>query len=282
MAVALAGSCTPAPVVLDGLVPDAPPGATVANEWGADLVLSPTDVPYGPEDHQRLDVLPADGSTRRGTIVFVHGGGFTIGDRTDLLIGAHGAIVHQRARGWDVVTVGYLVRAGSYPQPYHDVALAVSWVREHGATIGLDTSTVVLAGHSAGGSLAAMVATTPGAPTPYGTVPRVDAWVSVSALHDWEHGGRYVSDPWGMPAGDRIPRSTLTTLDPTDPPGYLVHADDDPIVRASHSTNLWERARRIGASVQYDLVDSGPLRCRLHEPLCGADATALAQFLDAA
>lgn len=272
-------SCTPPVSHGAALVPDPPRGGSVANHWGRFLVPSRTGVSYGPESHQLLDVLPATGPVRRGTLVFVHGGGFTIGERSDLLRGDHGAVVHQRTRGWDIVSVGYQVGAGSYPQPYHDVALAVRWVRDHGAGIGLDTSKVVLAGHSAGGSLVAMVATTPGAATPYGAVPRVDGWVSVSAVHDWANGGSYISNPWGMPAAHRALRSPVNTLDPTDPPGYLVHGDLDPIVRPLQSERMHARAATVGARLQFDLVDTGDAACRMHEPLCGANIASLDAFL---
>lgn len=276
----LLASCAPtAPNV--GSVPEPEPGRAIyiANHWGSQLEFAQTDVPYGDAEHQRLDVLPTTSTTRRGTIVFVHGGGFLGGDRSELLGGNHGAVVYQSTRGWDIVSVGYLVQENSYPTPYHDVALAVSWLQQHGESIGLDTAKVMLVGHSAGGSLAAMVATTPGATTPHGPVPRVDGWVSVSALHDWENGGRYISDPWGLPAGHRVRMSPITTLDRTDPPGYLIHADEDPIVRPGHSANLYQRARQVRAAVQFDLVDAGPMECRSHTPLCGANLASLNAFL---
>lgn len=284
LALALTGavlaSCAAQPSPSIGSTPNPARGDTVANHWGRNLEYSFTDVAYGPKPFHRLDVLPYDTRypTRRGTIVFVHGGAFTTGDRSQLLSGDLGALIHQRARGWDLVTIDYQVGANTYPAAYSDVALAVSWVRRHGASLGLDTGKIVLAGHSAGGSLAAMVATTPGASATYGPVPRVDAWVSISGLHDWQS-GRYISDPWGMPVADRVARSTITTLDRTDPPGYLVHADLDPIVRVMQSELLFARAQAVGADVQFDRVDSGPAGCRYHDPLCGANVRWLDMFL---
>jgi acetyl esterase/lipase len=279
VAVLLVSACA-APPPTPGMVPDPAPGAKfVENGWGTHLATSPNDVAYGPEEHQHLDVLPATGPRRRGTIVFVHGGGFVAGHRSHLLDGQHGAIVHQRSRGWDIATVGYLVGPSTFPQGYHDVALAVAWVREHGESVGLDTTRIVLAGHSAGGSLTAMVATTPGDPTPYGPVPRVDAWVSVAGLHDWGPAGVYIGDPWGIPSGARSQVSPVNTLDRSDPPGYLIHADRDPIVRPVHSQLLHERAVATGADVRFDLVDTGPGACRLHTPLCGANLSSFNAFL---
>ena len=282
-AVAVAGllisACAPTPA--QGSVADPNPfrSSLIANHYGSHQSFTQTDVAYGLGPQHRLDVLESTSPTTRGTIVFVHGGAFTWGDKSQLLGGEHGAIVYQHTRGWDLVSVGYTLGEGTYPAGYHDVALAVAWVKEHGGTLGLDTSKVVLAGHSAGATLAAMVATTPGATTPYGTVPRVDGWLAVSGLHDFANGGAYLTDPWGMPAAHRLITSPVVTLDATDPPGYLIHGDADAMVRPMHSARLHSAALSAGADVRYDLVDTGAAACRLHEPLCGANLAALNAFL---
>lgn len=275
----LISACAPSPA--PGRVADPNPlrSSLIANHYGKHLSFTETDVAYGLGPQHRLDVLQSTSPTTRGTIVFVHGGAFVWGDKSQLLGGEHGALVYQHTRGWDLVSVGYTLGEGTYPAGYHDVALAVAWVKEHGASIGLDTSKVVLAGHSAGATLTAMVATTPGATTPYGAVPRVDGWVAVSGLHDFAKGGAYITDPWGLPAGQRASSSPVTQLDATDPPGYLIHGDKDPMVRPMQSDLLHVKAMAVGADVRYDLVDTGVPACRRHEPLCGANLAALNSFL---
>jgi acetyl esterase/lipase len=278
VAALLVAACAPAPT---GGVPNPNPlrSTLIANHYGSHLEMTRTDVAYGLGPQHRLDVLESSSPSTRGTIVFVHGGAFLWGDKSQLLGGEHGAIVHQHTRGWDLVSVGYTRGQNTYPAGYHDVALAVSWVKAHGASIGLDTSKVVLAGHSAGATLATMVATTPGATTPYGTVPRVDSWLAVSGLHDFVNGGAYITDPWGLPASHRPLISPLAQLDRGDPRGYLIHGDGDPMVRPMQSDHLHQKAALVGADVRYDLVDTGPASCRRHEPLCGANIEALNSFL---
>ena len=275
----LAAACVPSPPV--GGVEDPNPlrSTLIANHWGRHLEPTLTDVAYGLGPQHRLDVLRTTSATSRGTIVFVHGGGFVMGDKSQLLAGQNGAIVYQHTRGWDIVSVGYTIGEGTYPAGYHDVALAVSWVKEQGAELGLDTSTVVLAGHSAGAALTSMVATTAGATTPYGEVPRVDRWVAVAGFHDFVDGTAYLTEPWGLPVADRPTTSPLGQLDASDPRGYLIHGDADPIVRPLQSDRMRQRATVVGADVRYDLVDSGPMSCRMHDPLCGANLSALNSFL---
>ena len=275
----LISACAPNPT--PGSVEDPNPlrSSLIANHYGSHLSFTQTDVAYGLGEQHRLDVLESPSPTTRGTIVFVHGGAFVWGDKSQLLGGEHGALVYQQTRGWDLVSVGYTLGEDTYPAGYHDVALAVAWVKEHGASIGLDTSKVVLAGHSAGATLATMVATTPGTVTPYGTVPRVDGWVAVSGLHDFANGGAYLTDPWGMPSTHRAIMSPVVQLDATDPPGHLIHGDLDPMVRPMQSDRLHMRALAVGAELRYDLVDTGVPACRQHEPLCGANLAALNAFL---
>ena len=74
-----------------------------------------------------------------------------------------------------------------------DVSLAIDWVRAQGATHGVDTRRVLVIGHSAGGSLAAMVGTSPGLRTEFGTIPRVDRWVAISAMSIFDGSGGQIT-----------------------------------------------------------------------------------------
>jgi acetyl esterase/lipase len=67
------------------------------------------------------------------------------------------------AAGWTVFAISYRF-APRFPLPaaVEDCKAAVAWVREHGHEYGVRGEQVVIAGGSAGGHLAAMVALTPG------------------------------------------------------------------------------------------------------------------------
>jgi acetyl esterase/lipase len=241
-------------------------------------------VAYGPDPAHLLDIYRTSAAERRGTLVFVHGGGWTQGSRSELTGGSFDLVLSQLARGYDLVSVDYrLAPAHLFPAALADVALALSWVSTEGAARGLDTSRLVVVGHSAGGSLAAMIGTSPGLVTEFGTIPRVDRWVGIAAMSSYAAGG-VVSDfpgDWGLRGvAERIMASPLTTLDPTDPPGYLIHGDRDGFVADGHSVVMAAHARTIGAQVQLDHLTSGPLECRTHLAFCAADQAALEQFLD--
>jgi acetyl esterase/lipase len=98
-------------------------------------------------------------------VVWVHGGGWEQGDRRfppadwplDLLFG------DLLAAGLAVATVDYRLSAEAHhPAPLHDVKAAVRFVRSRAAVLGIDPDRIGVAGESAGGHLAAMVALTAG------------------------------------------------------------------------------------------------------------------------
>ncbi len=260
-----------------------PPRALVAADHRSGTVADEADVPYGPYAEQVLDVYRTTSTTRRGTIVFVHGGGWTSGDKGTLTAGTFGPVLAQLDRGFDLVSVDYrLAPAHPFPAALDDVALAIDWVTAEGTGHGLDTRRVLVMGHSAGGSLAAMIGTSPGQRTEFGTVPRVDRWVAISAMSTYDGGGILDDFPgnWGLttPAA-RLMAAPINTVDRTDPPGYLVHGDLDGFVADWHSAFFAARASAIGADVRFDHITSGPTECRGHFGPCGADLNPLQAFL---
>ncbi len=113
-----------------------------------------------------LDVhVPAGAAGPVPCVVWVHGGGWEAGDRRwppaewplDLLFGS------LVAAGLAVATVDYrLSGEARHPAQVHDVKAAVRFVRDRAAVLGIDPDRIGIAGESAGGHLAAMVALTPG------------------------------------------------------------------------------------------------------------------------
>ena len=125
-----------------------------------------------------LDVHVPTGPAAAGPVpcvVWVHGGGWEYGDRRfppddwplDLLFGA------LLAAGLAVATVDYRLSAEAHhPAQVHDVKAAVRFVRSRAAVLGIDPDRLGVAGESAGGHLAAMIALTPGVADLEGDVGR--------------------------------------------------------------------------------------------------------------
>ncbi|GAA1562743.1 alpha/beta hydrolase [Actinomadura kijaniata] len=92
----------------------------------------------------------------QGALVWMHGGGFVMGDLdTEHLWAARLA----DGSGAVVVSVGYR-RAPEHPFPaaLDDAYAVLAWTVEHAAELGVDPERIAVGGHSAGGNLAAAMA----------------------------------------------------------------------------------------------------------------------------
>jgi acetyl esterase/lipase len=131
-----------------------PPVITTAPPCAAAPTAVQHDVDYGPS---LLDVYPVPGGCADGVVVFVHGGGYCCGDKTND-IGS--TIPWFHAQHWAVVSINYRLNI-RYPAFDDDVATAIRWVHAHAASFGADGRHIALLGHSTGAEMVAEVGTTP-------------------------------------------------------------------------------------------------------------------------
>jgi triacylglycerol lipase len=111
------------------------------------------DIKYGPDERNRLDVFAHDdGHTGAPVLMFVHGGGFVMGDKT-----TEGSPFYDNIGGFAVdsgyvgVTMTYRLAPGSrWPAGGEDVAAAVDWIRANIAQYGGDPERIFVMGQSAG------------------------------------------------------------------------------------------------------------------------------------
>ena len=112
-----------------------------------------TSVAYGAHSTETLDIFPAN---RPGApvLVFIHGGYWRFLDKFDH---SFVALPFQRA-GCTVVVPNYaLCPAVTVPDITLQMVRALAWVSRHISGYGGDPSRITVAGHSAGGHLAAML-----------------------------------------------------------------------------------------------------------------------------
>ena len=161
----------------------------ILTRWAADSARARADAPceldlaYGEAPGERLDVFPAP-SGDAPVLVFVHGGYWRSLDKAD-----HSFVAPAFTRdGACVVVPNYtLCPAVTIPQITLQVARAVAWTWHHIGRWGGDRKRIVVAGHSAGGQLAAMMLSCLW-PQLDAALPRdtVCGALAISALHDLE------------------------------------------------------------------------------------------------
>ena len=135
--------CTPSGVELT-------PDVRYRQHTGSDPDLTSLDV--------HRPVL-AEGCPPTPVLVWVHGGGWQVGDRRRQVADKVDLLTSD---GWTVVSTNYrLSPEVRYPTHNDDVAAAVGWVLDHSGELGLDPQRLTVMGHSAGAGIVAAVATDP-------------------------------------------------------------------------------------------------------------------------
>lgn len=120
---------------------------------------------YGPHERNRIDIFrPADDAPAP-CVLFVHGGGFVMGDK-----GAPDAPFHNNVGAWATVqgyvgaTMTYrLAPEASWPDGRDDVIAAICWLFDHSKEFGIDPGRLFIMGTSAGATHVADVVANPGA-----------------------------------------------------------------------------------------------------------------------
>ncbi|MBX3575960.1 MAG: alpha/beta hydrolase [Rhizobiaceae bacterium] len=118
------------------------------------------DVQYSDDGSAfRLDVFyPASADAERArlpTVVWIHGGAFIAGDRSDLT----NYLRILAGQGYTTVAVGYPLAPGeTYPMPVMAANIALGYLELSAAEFHIDTTRLVLVGDSAGAQIAAQLA----------------------------------------------------------------------------------------------------------------------------
>jgi arylformamidase len=214
---------------------------------------------YGNGPLQKLDFYKPEGRVNNAPlIVFVHGGGWSKGDKRNATGAAK--IKHFRAAGYAFASINYpLVPQATVEQQAGDVANAIAYLRGKASTLGIDPNRIVLMGHSAGAHLAALVGTDPfylqkaglRLSDVRGVVPIDGACYDVPA--QMTDGARIMHDTYEAAFGTDVARQkalspTLHAMGPNAPSFLLLHADRDDGKRQTEA--LAGALRKAGTQVQ--------------------------------
>lgn len=115
------------------------------------------DLKYGPHANNVLDLyLPKDAEKPMPLVVFIHGGGFIDGDKSQVSPVILNQCLH---RGMAVASINYrFITTDPFPAPLHDSARAVQYLRHHAPEYGIDAKRIALYGGSAGGGTSLWIA----------------------------------------------------------------------------------------------------------------------------
>ncbi|MEV5977922.1 alpha/beta hydrolase [Streptomyces sp. NPDC052114] len=214
----------------------------------------------------RLDLWAPSGrsAARRPAVVWVHGGGWNKGHRSQTPEWNR----WFNARGWSVFDIDYrLAPRATQLDQIGDVKCAVGWVRRHARAYGVDPDRLLLAGSSAGGNLALAAAYTDGDGRVPASCPVRDSSVSgVISLYGPTDMRRLIAgtalrrDPiiprlMGGSAATAPARyrlgSPVRLVRGDVPPTLLLHGSADRAVPVAQARELARRLKAAGAPATY-------------------------------
>jgi acetyl esterase/lipase len=209
----------------------------------------------GGHKRQKLDLFVPEGDTLP-LIIWVHGGGFRIGNKTD-----HVPLDYIE-HGFAVASINYrLSQHAIFPAQIEDVKAAVRWLRANAENYRLDPNRFGAWGASAGGHLVAMLGLT-GIKNPFDVGEHLEISSQVQAVVDYFGPTDFLQmDTQRLPVGmvhdspdspeselvggaiqenqDRVVKANPITYVTSDaPPFLIVHGDNDLLVPYQQSVIL--------------------------------------------
>jgi acetyl esterase/lipase len=197
------------------------------------------DIVFDTEHRLALDVYRPLAATHAPVVVFFYGGDWTHGKRQWYrFVGAALA-----AQGVIAIVPDYRKYPGVRMDGFmRDAALAVAWAHDHGAHLGGDPRDIFVMGHSAGGQIAALLATDKSWLQADGLQPRnLAGFIGLAGVYDFVPIDRHEIDMLGT-FGSTVEQQDLADpvrfVDGDEPPMLLLHGAADKEVAPLNSTSL--------------------------------------------
>ncbi|PWG62044.1 alpha/beta hydrolase [Spiribacter halobius] len=209
---------------------------------------------YGAHERQRLDLYVPEGAADAPVVVFFYGGRWQEGERADYRFAAQALA----SRGYVVAVPDYrLYPEVRFPAFVEDAAAAVAWIHARAADYGGDPGRLVLAGHSAGAHIAALLALDPQYLESAGPGRGVvRAFIGLAGPYDFlPLRAEDLKIIFG-PSAERPRSQPINHVDPQAPPMLLLHGRDDRLVEPGNSRRLAQAVTEAGGSARLRLFDN--------------------------
>jgi acetyl esterase/lipase len=200
-------------------------------------------------------------------VLWIHGGGWEIGNK-----GGNSGAKFLAAGGFVTASLSYrLSGEAPFPAAIEDCKCAIRFLRANASKYGIDSGRIGVAGSSAGGHLAELVATADASAGLEGD----GGWANVSGRVQAAVSYFGVSDltapfpPETQPVITKFLRGTQTQLpalyhraspieyvSEDDPPLMLVHGTQDHDVPIDQSVRMADRYRRLGLPVEFIAMEN--------------------------
>jgi acetyl esterase/lipase len=223
----------------------------------------------------KLDLHPPSEKSRSPLIVWVHGGAWRSGSKSNMPLSM------LVAEGYAIASVDYrLSTQAKFPAQIHDIKAAIRFLRGHSREWGMPSKKIVIAGDSAGAHLATLVGVSNGNKELEGEIGNYRSQSSgVQGIISFYGAANLTtilsqSTPHGLKV--RVPAlelllggqptnvvelarlaSPVFHVDRAAPPLLLFHGDQDPQMPINQSHELHGAYRRVKVPVEFEVIHGG-------------------------
>src|SRR5665213_267665 len=173
----------------------------------------------------RLDLYLPKGKRDVPVMMFVHGGGFTVGIKDQY------AFVGQVFASYGIATAVISYRLSpktSYPGHVQDVARAFAWLRAHVGEYGGKADKILISGHSAGATLIAMIGADPAYLHDVGeSIDHIAGVIPISGSFTQSARSGMFDSPYAIDPEIVKNASAINHVAGTHPPFLILYGDKD-------------------------------------------------------
>ncbi len=221
------------------------------------------DVSYGSSNQQKFDLyLPSNRTINTKTLILVHGGGWTAGDKADMNYVTN--IIKQYLPGYAIANINYrLATSGNpaFPMQIDDLAAVVAKLKSTDEYVISDNFGFI--GVSAGAHLSMlygyaydansnvkMVASIVG-PTDFTDVNYLNN-PTLAPMFEMATGVSYAYNP-----GYYQQLSPLSRATSSSPPTILFYGNQDPLIPTTQGVNMHNRLNQLSVYNEFNLYNGG-------------------------
>jgi acetyl esterase/lipase len=229
---------------------------------------------------EKADLYQPVGTGPFPAILYIHGGSWRSGNKKDF----HRLAMDLAGQGFVGFSIDYDLKSHSYPEAWLQAREAVRFLIAHAAEYHIDPTRIVVAGTSAGGELAALLAvdqTGPAGVADQAPVP-VAAAMILNGVYDLCFPAyvikRYLPQTGNSACRDASP---LAHIHSGAPPFFIGHGTADHVVPYAAATQFTDALRRSNIFVATYEAEGGPHSYWAKPAYYAANLAAMKSFLQA-
>ncbi len=213
------------------------------------IITVKENIPYN-NSGQTLDIFIPKTKHNTTVLMFIHGGGFDQGDKTDM----HNHAKYFAGLGYVTSSINYRLSLNHpYPTAINDATEALNWLKNQASLYQYDPSKIILIGYSVGGTLALNV----GLNADNNVAAIIDV-AGITSINRLIETGRIPELKEQMhvylSGADPTIASPISQIHKGTPPTLVLHGKDDGLIPIWQSIEFVDEMRKRNAPVIFDVI----------------------------